>query len=105
MTRETAKRMIKGHSLSRRELAKKDIDERDYISIETVPVFEIDGNNYQFTVIYKFRIDDGEYIYGRAMSIDELCRMQEMAARGQVFSVTFLKRSRIIVEIEEKDDL
>lgn len=104
MTRETAKRMIKGHPFSRQAEAKKDIDERDYVYIEKVPVFELDGNNYQFTVMYKFRADDGEYIYGRAMSIDELCKMQEAASRGEVFSITYLSRSRIIVEIEEKND-
>ena len=104
MTRETAKRMIKGHPFERQAKAKTDIDERDYVYIEIVPVFEIDGNNYQFTVMYKFRAEDGEYIYGRALSIDELCRMQETASRGDVFSVTYLNRSRIIVEIEEKND-
>ncbi len=104
MTRETAKRMIKGHPFSRQAEAKRDIDERDYVYTELVPVFEIDGNNYQFSIMYKFRSEDGEYVYGRAMSIDELCRMQEEAARGEVFSVTYLNRSRIIVEIEEKED-
>lgn len=103
MTIETAKRMIKGHPLSRQNEARKDIDERDYIYTEIVPVFELDGNNFQFTAMYKFRADDGEYIYGRALSIDELCKMQEAASKNEVFSVTYLKRSRIIVEIEEKD--
>ncbi len=103
MTRETAKRMIKGHPFSRQSVAREDIDERDYIFTEIVPVFELDGNNYQFTVMYKFRADDGEYIYGRAMSIDELCRMQQNAQRGEVYSVTYLRRSRIIIEIEEKN--
>ncbi len=104
MTRETAKRMLKGHPFSRQERAKRDIDEREYMYIETVPLFEIDGNNYQFTVMYKIRIDDGEYIYGRAMSIDELCRMQAAAARGEVFNIAYLKNSRVIIEIEEKED-
>ena len=95
--------MIKGHPFSRQSVAREDIDERDYIFTEIVPVFELDGNNYQFTVMYKFRADDGEYIYGRAMSIDELCRMQQNAQRGEVYSVTYLRRSRIIIEIEEKN--
>ena len=103
MTRETEKRMIKGHPFSRQAIAKKDIDERDYVFTQIVPVFEIDGNNFQFTVMYKFRADDGEYIYGRAMSIDEFCTMQQSAQCGEVFSVTYLRRSRIIVEIEEKN--
>ncbi len=103
MTRETAKRMIKGHPFDRQAVARRDIDERDYIYEEMVPVFELDGNNYQFTVMYKCRAEDGGYIYGRAMSIDEFCRMQEDAARGEAFSVTYLNRSRIIVEIEQKE--
>lgn len=104
MTRETAKRMIKGHPFSRKEQAKRDIDERDYVSIQIVPVFELDGNNYQFSVMYKIRIDDGEYIYGRALGLDELCKMQEAAARGEVFDIMYLRTSRIIIEIEEHDD-
>lgn len=104
MTRETAKKMIKGHPFSRQDIAKKDIDERAYVSVEIVPQFEIDGNNYQFTIMYKIRLDDDEYIYGRAMSIDELCKMQSAAANGEVFSIMYLKNSRIIIEIEERDD-
>lgn len=100
MTRETAKRMIKGHPLKRQETAHKDIDERAYEEICIVPVFEIDGNTFQFTVMYKIRINDGDYIYGRAMSIDELCRMQADAARGEEFRIMYLRDSRIIVEIE-----
>lgn len=103
MTREMAKRMIKGHTFSRQADAQRDIDERDYVYTDIVPVFEIDGNNYQFSVMYKFRADDGEYIYGRALSIEEFCKMQAEAAKGEVFSVTYLNRSRIIVEIEEKN--
>ena len=38
MTRETAKRMIKGHPFSRQAEAKKDIDERDYVFTQIVPV-------------------------------------------------------------------
>ena len=104
MTRETAKRMIKGHPFGRQELARRDIEERDYVYAELVPVFEIEGNNFQYTIMYRFRAEDGEYIYGRAMSIDELCGMQQKAGRGEVFSVTYLRRSRIIVEIEEMKD-
>ncbi len=104
MTRETAKKMIKGHPFSRRDKAKADIDERDYVSIRIVPVFELDGNNYQFTVMYKIRIEDGGYIYGRAMGIDEFCKMQEAASRGEVFDIMYLRTSRIIIELEEHDD-
>lgn len=104
MTRETAKRMIKGHPLSRRQKALRDIDERAYIEDELVPVFELEGGNYRFDALYRFRASDGEYIYGRAMSLDELCRMQSGAARGEVFHIIYLEQSRIIVEIEERDD-
>ena len=104
MTKEYARKMIKGHPFQRQAAAEKDIDNRDYVQTELVPVFELDGNNFQFTAMYKMRLDDGEYIYGRAMTIDELCKMQQSAAGGSVFAVTYLKNSRIIVEIEPKDD-
>ncbi len=100
MTRETAKRMIKGHPLKRQETARRDIDERAYEETCLVPVFEIDGNTFQFTVMYKIRISDGEYVFGRAMSIDELCRLQAEAARGEEFRIMYLRQSRIIIEIE-----
>ncbi len=103
MTRETARKMIKGHPFQRQTEAEKDIENRDYINIKVVPVFELDGNNFQFTAMYKIRLDDGEYIYGRAMTIDELCRMQQKAASGEEFMITYLRRSRIIVEIEADD--
>ena len=100
MTRETAKRMIKGHPPKRQETARRDIDERAYEQTCLVPVFEIDGNAYQFTVMYKVRISDGEYVFGRAMSIDEFCSMQAEAARGEQFRIMYLRDSRIIIEIE-----
>ena len=103
MTRETAKRMIKGHPLNRQQAAQHDIDEKAYIEERLVPVFELDGNNFQFTAMYRFKAQDGEYIFGRAMTIDELCKMQASAARGEKFRVVYLKSSRIIVEIEEED--
>ncbi len=102
MTKDTAKRMIKGHPLKRQQEAQRDIDERAYIEERLVPVFELDGNNYQFTAMYRFRANDGEYVFGRAMSIDELCAMQAAAARGEVFRIVYLKGSRIIAEIEEE---
>ena len=80
MTKDTAKRMIKGHPLKRQQEAQRDIDERAYIEERLVPVFELDGNNYQFTAMYRFRANEGEYVFGRAMSIDELCAMQAAAA-------------------------
>lgn len=103
MTRETAKRMIKGHPLARQAVAKKDIEERAYCTEELVPVFELDGNSFQFTALYRFRAQDGEYVFGRAMSLSELCSMQQQAAAGEVFRIVYLKSSRIIVEIEERD--
>lgn len=100
MTRETAKRMIKGHPLQRQKTAQRDIDERDYVEEELVPVFELDGGSFRYDALYKLRAADGEYIYGRAMTIDELCRLQADAARGEAFRVVYLRTSRIIVEIE-----
>lgn len=103
MTRETAKKKIRGFPLKLQALAKKDIDERSYISIELVPLFEIENGYYQMTVNYKIRLEDG-YIYGKAPSIDDFVKMHDAAERGEVFSVMYLKSSRIIIEIEERDD-
>lgn len=104
MTRETAKKMIKGHPLKRQESAREDIEERAYVTLEIVPIFELDGNNFSFSAMYKIRLDDGNYIYGRAANIDSLCKMQISAANGEVFRIMYLKNSRIIIEIEERDD-
>ena len=60
MTRETAKRMIKGHPRDRQQTAQRDIEERDYVTEKIIPIFELDGNNYQFTAMYKFKAADGE---------------------------------------------
>ena len=103
MTRETAKRRIKGFPFKLQSIAKEDIDERAYVSVETVPLFEIEDGYYQMTVNYKIRLDDG-YIYGKASCIDEFVKMHEAAARGEVFSIMYLKRSRLIIEIEDRDD-
>lgn len=103
MTRETAKRMIKGFPLKLKALAKEDIDARAYVSTELVPVFEIEDGYYQMTVNYKIKLDDG-YIYGKASCLDEFVKMHDAAARGEVFSIMYLERSRIIIEIEERDD-
>lgn len=103
MTRETAKRKIRGFPLRLQSLAKEDIDERAYVSAELVPVFELESGYYQMTVNYKIRLEDG-YIYGKALSMEDFIRMHEAAARGEVFSVLYLERSRIILEIEERDN-
>ena len=103
MTRETAKRRIKGFPLNLQSIAKEDIDERAYVSVEIVPLFELDGGYYQMTVNYKIKLDDG-YIYGKASCLDEFVKMHDAAARGEVFSIMYLERSRIIIEIEERDD-
>ena len=55
------------------------------------------------TVNYKIKLDDG-YIYGKASCLDEFVKMHDAAARGEVFSIMYLERSRIIIEIEERDD-
>lgn len=103
LTRETAKKQIKGFPFAKQAAAKKDIDNRAYVSVEIVPVFEIEDGYFQMTVNYKIRLDDG-YIYGRAMSIDEFAKMHDAAARNEVFSIMYLETSRIIIEIEERDD-
>ena len=66
MTRETAKRKIKGFPLALQAAAKEDIDNRAYITTELVPVFELESGYYQMTVNYKIRLADG-YIYGKGM--------------------------------------
>lgn len=103
MTRETAKRKIKGFPLKLQSIAKEDIEKRAYISTELVPVFELEDGYYQMTVNYRIRLQDG-YIYGKATCLDEFVRMHDAAARGEVFSIMYLEKSRIIVEIEERDD-
>lgn len=102
MTRETAKRMIKGFPLKLKALAKEDIDARAYVSTEIVPVFEIEDGYYQMTVNYKIRLDDG-YIYGRAQSLEDFVKLHDAAERGEVFRIMYLQKSRIIIEIEERD--
>ena len=103
MTRETAKKKIKGFPLKLQALAKKDIEERAYISSELIPLFEIEDGYYQMTVNYKIKLDDG-YIHGKAQSLDDFVKLHDAAERGEVFSVMYLKSSRIIIEIEERDD-
>ncbi len=103
MTRETAKRKIRGFPIEMQRKAREDIDNRAYVSTELVPVFEIEDGYYQMTVNYKIRLSDG-YIYGKALGIDEFVKMHDSAARGEVFSIMYLEKSRIIIEIEERDD-
>lgn len=103
MTRETAKKKIRGFSLRLQSIAKTDIDNRAYVTTEIVPQFELEGGYYQMTVNYKIRLPDG-YIFGKAMNINEFAAMHDAAARGEVFTIMYLEKSRIIIEIEERDD-
>ncbi len=103
MTRETAKRKIRGFPLNRQSIAKKDIENRAYVTTELVPIFEIESGYYQMQVNYKIRLSDG-YIYGKAPCLDDFVKMHEAAQRGEVFTVMYLEQSRIILEIEERDD-
>ncbi len=102
MTRETARRKIKGFPWKLQSIAMKDIEERDYVSIEIVPVFEMESGYYQMTVNYKIHLEDGD-IFGKALSLDEFIKMHQAADRGEVFRIMYLKNARIIVEIEERD--
>ena len=54
------------------------------------------------TVNYKIRLDDG-YIYGRAQSLEDFVKLHDAAERGEVFRIMYLQKSRIIIEIEERD--
>ena len=103
MTRETARKKIRGFPQKLRATAEKDIDNRDYVSAELVPVFEIEDGYYQMTVNYKIRLEDG-YIFGKALSLDDFIKMHNAADRGEVFSILYLRNARIILEIEERDD-
>lgn len=103
MTRETAKRIVRSFPILLQAAAREDIEKRAFISVETVPVFEIEGGYYQMTVNYKIKLNDG-YIYGKALGLDEFIKMHDRAARGEVFSIMYLEKSRIILEIEEKYD-
>ncbi len=104
MTRETAKRKIRGFPWKLQSQAKTDIEQRAYVTTELVPVFEIDSGYYQMQVNYKIRLPDG-YLYGKAPSLDDFIKMQAAAQRGEVFTVLYLSQSRIILEIEERDDI
>lgn len=99
MTRETAKRQIKGFPLQLQTLAKEDIDNRAYITTELVPVFELEDGYYQMTVNYRIKLEDG-YIHGKALGIDEFVKMHDAADRGEIFRIMYLEKSRIIIEIE-----
>lgn len=103
MTRETAKRQIRGFPLKLQSLARKDIEERAYITTEIVPVFEMEDGYYQMTVNYKIKLDDG-YIYGKALSVEDFIKLHDMAQRGEVFRIMYLETSRIIIEIESVSD-
>lgn len=103
MTRETAKKQIKGFPRQLQALAKDDIDNRAYISTELVPVFEMEDGYYQMTVNYRIKLNDG-YIHGKALNVDEFAKLHNAAGRGEVFRIMYLEKSRIIIEIEERDD-
>ena len=103
MTRETAKKQIRGFPLKLQALAQKDIDERAYVTTELVPVFEMEDGYYQMTVNYKIRLKDG-YVHGKALCMDEFVKMHNAAQYGEVFRIMYLKESGIILEIETRDD-
>lgn len=103
MTREMAKKKIKGFPLRLQSIAKSDIDNRAYITTELVPLFELEGGYFQMTVNYRIKLEDG-YIYGKALSVNDFAAMHDAAARGEVFKIMYLEKSRIIIEIEERDD-
>lgn len=103
MTRETAKRLIRGFPLALQDKAKRDIDERLYVETTLVPLFELDNGYFQMSVNYKIKLDDG-YVYGKSVSIEEFAKFHEEAARGEVFRLLYLKNARIILECEELKD-
>lgn len=103
MTRETARKKIKGFPLHLQDIAKKDIDERLYVETELVPVFEMCDGYYQMTVNYKIALPDEGYIYGKAVSIEEFAKFHDAAERGEIFRILYLKNAKIILEIEEKN--
>ena len=104
MTRETAKKKIRGFPLKLQSIAKEDIEKRAYITIDIVPLFEMEDGFYQFTVNYKINIGN-KYLYGKALSLDEFIRLRTEANNGEVFTITYLEQSGIILEIEEKNDI
>ncbi len=103
MTRETAKKKIRGFPLKLQTMARQDIEKRAYCTIETVPLFEMEDGYFQMTVNYKIKVGE-RYIFGKALTIEEFIRMHEEAQRGEVFTITYLEQSGIILEIEERDD-
>lgn len=105
MTKEYALKQIKGFPLDMRDVAKEDIDRRAYKTIEIVPIFELWGNCYQMSVYYKFKLSDGKELFGKAANLSVFGEMHEAAARGESFTVTYLEKSGIIIEIEETEEL
>lgn len=105
MTKEYALKQIKGFPLDMRDTAKDDIDRRAYRTIEVIPTFEIWGNCYQMSIYYKFKLPDGKELYGKAANISVFTEMHEIAARGESFTVTYLEKSGIIIEIEETGEI
>ncbi len=104
MTRETAKRKIRGFPLKLQSIAKEDIEKRAYVTINMVPFFEMEDGYFQMSVNYKIKVGD-RYIYGKAHSIDEFIKLHNEAENGEVFTITYLEKSGIILEIEERDDV
>ena len=102
MTRETARRIIRGFPLNVQDKAKNDIDERLYEEIEIVPVFEMCDGYFQMTVNYRIKLPDGEYVYGKASGIEEFAKFHDEAEKGEVFRILYLKNARIILECEQK---
>lgn len=100
MTREYALRQLKGLPLDMRDAAKKDIDIKAYKEVKITPSFEIWGNCYQVSIYYKFKLQSGKELFGRAANMSVFCEMAEAARRGEVFSVTYLEGSGVVLEIE-----
>lgn len=105
MTKEYALKQIKGFPFDMRDIAKNDIDHRAYKTVDIVPTFEIWGNCFQMSVYYKFRLPDGKELYGKAANLSVFGEMHEAATRGESFTVTYLEKSGIIIEIEETGEI
>lgn len=103
MTRDTAKKITRHFPPRLQDIAKKDIEDRAYKTVELVPHLMLSDGYFQMTVNYTIDYQ-GKTLYGRADSVEDFVRMHDEAERGEYFTVTYLEGSGIILEIENRDD-
>ena len=99
--KETVENEIKGFPIKMQVMAKDDIVNKTYITTELIPVFDAEDGTYYKSVSYKILLPDG-YIYGKTRDLDEFSEMLDAAFEQKTFTITYLEKSRIIVNIGVK---